>query len=91
MSETDFERLTRLMLGEFKGVNERFDVLDNHHDYLLSQFNSIEAELRDIRLRLTALEEAVENASGFAKEIDHLLKRLSLIEKHLGLETHIRA
>jgi hypothetical protein len=48
-------------------------------------------ELRDIRQRLEALDEAAGNASGFAKEIDHLLKRLAAIEKHPGLQTHIKA
>jgi hypothetical protein len=36
-----------------------------------SRVGNIETELRDIRQRLEALDEATRNASGFAKEIDH--------------------
>jgi hypothetical protein len=38
-------------------------------------FANIQVELRNIRLRLDALEVATQNVSGFAKEIDHLLQR----------------
>ena len=65
--------------------------LDARFDTLESRVGNIETELRDIRQRLEALDEAAGNASGFAKEIDHLLKRLAVIEKHLGLQTHIKA
>ena len=65
--------------------------LDARFDTLESRVGNIETELRDIRQRLEALDEAAGNASGFAKEIDHLLKRLAAIEKHLGLQTHIKA
>lgn len=77
MAEFDFERFAKVVLEEFKGLNERFD--------------SVDGELRDIRKRLDGLEDAADNASGFAKEIDHLLKRLVAIQKHLGLEANIRA
>ena len=65
--------------------------LDARFDMLESRVGNIETELRDIRQRLEALDEAAGNASGFTKEIDHLLKRLAAIEKHLGLQTHIKA
>ena len=48
-------------------------------------FADIRVELKDIRLRLDALDLAVQNSSGFAKEIDHLIERVSAIEQHLGL------
>jgi len=54
-------------------------------------FADIQAELRDIRSRLDALESAVENMSGYAKEIDHIIERVSAIEKHLGLRPGIAA
>ena len=54
-------------------------------------FADIRAELKDIRLRLDALELAVQNISGFAKEIDHLIERVSAIEQHLGLRRNIAA
>jgi ABC-type transporter Mla subunit MlaD len=51
-------------------LGARFDALE-------PRVGNIETELRDIRQRLEALDEAAGNASGFAKEIDHLLKRLA--------------
>ena len=54
-------------------------------------FANIQAKLKDIRLRLDALEVAARNVSGFAKEIDHLLQRVGAIEKHLGIHHNIAA
>jgi methyl-accepting chemotaxis protein len=54
-------------------------------------FRDIRSELKDIRHRLDTLESAVQNISGYAKEIDHLIERVSAIEKHLGLRTNIAA
>ena len=54
-------------------------------------FADIRAELKDIRQRLDALELAVQNVSGFAKEIDHLIERVSAIKQHLGLGRSIAA
>ena len=54
-------------------------------------FANIQTELKDIRLRLDALEIATQNVSGFAKEIDHLLQRVGAIEKHLGIRHNIAA
>jgi methyl-accepting chemotaxis protein len=52
-------------------------------------FADIRTELTDIRHRLEALESAVQNISGYAKEIDHLIERVSAVEKHLGLRANI--
>ena len=54
-------------------------------------FASIREELRDIRQRLEALEEAARNSAGLTKEIDHLMERVRAIEKRLGIETKIAA
>ena len=54
-------------------------------------FANIQAELKDIRLRIDALEVATQNVSGFAKEIDHLLQRVDAIEKHFGIHHNIAA
>lgn len=90
MAESDFGRLTRLMLAEFKRVHERFDASDARFDSIEPRITNIEVEMRDIRKRLETLDEAAQNTTGFAKEIDHLLKRVVMIEKHLGLEAHIK-
>ncbi len=54
-------------------------------------FADIRSELKDIHNRLDALEAAVHNISGYAKEIDHLMERVRAIEKHLGLHQKIAA
>ena len=91
MAETDVEKLTRLMLDEFGRVNERFDRLEHRFDGIETRLTSIESEVSAIHRRLDALAETVESHSGFAKEIDHLLKRVAEIEKHLGLQARIKA
>lgn len=82
--ETDVERVSRIMLGEFNRLHDRFDHLDG-------QFTDLRDEVRSIRSRLDDLEKASRNFAGFALEIDHLLGRLSAIEKHLGLNSNIAA
>jgi uncharacterized coiled-coil DUF342 family protein len=54
-------------------------------------FASLRAELRDIRQRLDALEEAARNSAGLTKEIDHLMERVRAIEKHLGIQQQMAA
>jgi|SRR5208337_3215662 len=54
-------------------------------------FADIRSELKDIHTRLDALEAAVHNISGYAKEIDHLMERVRAIEKHLGLRSNVSA
>ena|ERR1700677_2888220 len=54
-------------------------------------FLELRSELKDIRQRLDELEASVRNISGFAKEIDHLIERVSAIETHLGIERKIAA
>jgi tetrahydromethanopterin S-methyltransferase subunit G len=96
--EKDLERLSGLMLDEFKRVNERFDTIDERFDTVDKRLEGIEerltniqAELKDIHARLEQLEQEARNFSGYAKEIDHLLTRVTAIEKHLGLHQHTKA
>lgn len=98
MAKTDFERLSEIVVGEFARVHARFDTLDDRFDAVETrqrqtneQLSGIVTDLRDIRSRAESLEEAVSNLSGFSKEIDHLLRRVSVIEKHLGLQSAIEA
>ena len=78
----DAERLSHLVLDEFKRMHERFDGVD-------AQFVDLHHELRAIRRQVGELEKATKNFAGFAKEIDHLLGRVAAIEKHLGLHSGI--
>jgi tetrahydromethanopterin S-methyltransferase subunit G len=89
MSESDFERLSRLMLDEFGRVHQRFDGMDNRFNEMDGHFSELRSEVVDIHRRLDTLEQTVTNTLGFAKEIDHLLLRINQIEKHLGLQPNI--
>jgi tetrahydromethanopterin S-methyltransferase subunit G len=105
MAVTDLERFSRIVLDEFKRVHERFDEVDERFDAIDARFKqsearldriderltNIEHEIGDIHRRLDTLQELVESQSGFAKEIDHLLRRIAAIEKHLGLQHNIKA
>ena len=84
MSESDLERLSRLILDEFKHVHDRFDSFD-------AQLSDLRDEIRSIRKQLDDVEKASKNFVGFTKEIDHLLGRVAAIEKHLGLHNNISA
>ena len=97
-----FDRLESLIERGFSALAG--DIADNKAEIIATRaevaglreetqtgFADIRAELKDIRLRLDAVELAVQNISGFAKEIDHLIERVSAIEQHLGLRRNIAA
>ena len=84
MSESDLQRLSGLVLDEFKRVHDRLDSFD-------TQFSDLRDEVQSIRKQLDQLEKASTNFGGFTNEIDHLLGRVAAIEKHLGLQNNIRA
>jgi tetrahydromethanopterin S-methyltransferase subunit G len=98
MVVSDLERFSRIVLDEFKLMHERFDALDGRFDHMEGRFESVEQRLTNIEHEVTAihqrldeLEELVASHAGFTKEIDHLLKRIAAIEKHLGLQHSIKA
>lgn len=47
---------------------------------------SIRAELKSIRADIASLQEVVGEHEGYTKEIDHVLKRVAAIERHLGIK-----
>jgi peptidoglycan hydrolase CwlO-like protein len=55
------------------------------------RFDNIDRELHSIRTELDDLQEKVDNITGYRKEIDHALERVTAIEKHLGLDRKISA
>ena len=84
-TKDDFESVRAELRAE---IHEGFTGLQAElHD----GFADIRAELKDIRRQRDALEFTVQNISGFAKEIDHLIERVSAIEKHLGLHAKFAA
>jgi archaellum component FlaC len=64
--------------------DERFDNID-------AELSSTRAELKGFRIELNNLRNKVENISGYRKKIDHALERIAAIEKHLGIDTKMRA
>jgi predicted nucleic acid-binding Zn-ribbon protein len=91
MAETDLERFSRIVLDEFKRVHDRFERVEMRLDSIDQRLTNIEHEITAIHRRLEALDEIIDSHSGYAKEIDHLLKRITAIEKHLGLQHKIKA
>ena len=85
MADTDFDRLKRVMLGEFSRVHEQLDEHDERFDSVDAELRNIRAELKTIRSDLDDLSEKVENILGYRKEIDHALTRIAAIEKHLRI------
>src|SRR5271166_3808556 len=97
-----FDRLEALIEKGFSALAQ--DIADNKSEIVQTKteiaqlraemhegFADIRSELKDIRSRLDALEAAVHNISGYAKEIDHLIERVRALEKHLGLHSNISA
>lgn len=58
---------------------------------LSEQVVGIERDLKTIRGDLHDLADKVENIAGYRKEIDHALKRIAAIEKHVGITKTITA
>jgi archaellum component FlaC len=54
-------------------------------------FRDVRAEIADIRRIAEDLQTRVGNAEGYSREIDHLIERIRVIEKHLGIEPQIAA
>ncbi len=69
--------------GRMDSFESRMDSVESKMDV---GFAGVMSELAEIKQRLRVVEEAVENHSGFAKEIDYALRRIAVIEKHLGIK-----
>ena len=65
--------------------------LKSNVEALDQRLDGIHGEVRSIRRDLDSIAETVANVSGFRKEIDHALERISAIERHLGIDKKIRA
>ena len=76
------EKLATLMVEGFEDLRTemrgRFTQVDD-------ELHAVRSELADIHRRIDRLEEIGARQAGYAKEIDHLLTRVSKIEKHLRL------
>ena len=56
-----------------------------------AEFRELRREISDITKRLDALDSAVADIRGYAKEIDTLRERLRAIERHIGISQTIAA
>ena len=83
--EKGFEAVDKELSSFRADVAERFAAVDRRFDTLEAQMSDIKDEVRDIRKRLEVLERKVGHVTGYAKEIDHVLARVAVIEKHLGI------
>jgi len=61
------------------GINTRFDKVGEDIVNILS-------ELRSIRHDLEVLKDQVAGHVGYSKEIDYVMARVAMIEKHLGIQ-----
>ena len=84
----DFSAVRQELKGDIAGVKGE---LSEFRVEVQQEFKSIRAEIREIRARLDLIEAELRDHRGYAKKIDHLLERVSAIEKHLGIEHKIAA
>ncbi len=67
-------------------VIDQFDHVDTQFKEIKTDIRDIYAEVANIHRQLDRLEEQGASTAGFAKEIDIILGRVSVIEKHLGIK-----
>lgn len=67
------------------------DDIASLRDEVQQGFASVHSEVRDIRTRLDQIDAEIRDHGGFAKEVDHLIQRVSAVEKHLGIQRKIAA
>ncbi len=78
------EKLAILVHEGFERIDERFERMDKRFDEVDAQLHDMRAELADIRRRIERLEALGANHAGFTKEIDHLIARVTALEKRLA-------
>ena len=82
--DTRIDDLRTEMIDQFEHAGKEFRATRDH-------LRGISAEIAVIHRRVERLEELGASNAGFAKEIDHLLTRVTEIEKHLGIDKKIAA
>jgi hypothetical protein len=82
--DTRIDHLREEMMEQFEHVDKQFHALDG-------RLRDMANEIAVIHRRVERLEELGTSNAGFAKEIDHLLARVTEIEKHLGIDKKIAA
>ena len=82
--DTRIDDLRTEMIDQFEHAGKQVQTL-------YDRLRDISAEIVVIHRRVERLEELGASNAGFAKEIDHLLMRVTEIEKHLGIDKKIAA
>ncbi len=89
----DFEDIRGQLTGTSEKLEElrqemmdQFDHVDTQNKEMKSSIRDIYSEIVNIHRQLERLDEQGASSAGFAKEIDMLLVRMSLIEKKLGIK-----
>ena len=82
--DTRIDDLRTEMIDQFEHAGKQVQTI-------YDRLRDISAEIAVIHRRVERLEELGASNAGFAKEIDHLLTRVTEIEKHLGIDKKIAA
>jgi tetrahydromethanopterin S-methyltransferase subunit G len=69
MAETDFDRLTRVMLGEFSRVHERLDEHDERFDAIDRRFERVEGHLVEHDGRFDRIDENLRDITAELKQL----------------------
>lgn len=72
----EFYTLHRTLDTRHERTDKRFDKVDE-------SVHAIWTEVYDVHRAIGRIEERLHNHDGFAKEVDHVLGRITRIEKHL--------
>jgi len=87
---TTIEGLAVLMMEQFGVVDKKIEDLtismNQRFENIEEQLRDIKHEVHDIHRQLDILEKKLHNVEGYGKEIDHLLQRILVIEKHLNIK-----
>ena len=95
--ESEFDKLARLIKSESEDIRKEMATRNDMATGFASirkkmptkeDIAGIMVELRDIKARLKAVEEVVEEHSNYSKEIDHAFERIAAIEKRIGIAKH---
>jgi uncharacterized coiled-coil DUF342 family protein len=78
---------------EFRNVHDEFENIRTEFQNVHQEFQTVHrdigelrSEMHDMRNSQDRMEAQLENHSGFAKEIDHVLDRVVRIEKHVCID-----
>lgn len=79
--------------GKFEGVDKKFGILISAIEDLQKDATQVKGDIQDLKLSsrthtesIRELTASIDNLKGLPLEIDHVLTRVGVIEKHLGIK-----